>query len=436
MEINMKKLLLFFMIINSVSFAQSKFSINSAPSSSIDYDNTTSGLTADNVKTAIDELAASGSGTDTNYVIKKSNEGDRNPLSIVPYSTNGAVTFIFDDCLPSTYTKVLPLFNSKNVSAVSAAISGLVNTVGYLTSEQLTLLQAAGWEIASHSQTHADLTAISEDSLDKELRLSKQQLEEMGLIINNLVYPFNYQNLTVRSYARKYYRSARGGSYAINPVPPILTYALNNLQFDDPTLLESYKLKVDTCAAQNRWVIFYLHDIATEDSIAVASLIDYIKSKDVPILTMNQALNIAGNRYEAGEGFYFTSTSAWISNIKAAKIGTGAAGTPAYPLHLFGGATGIEQRFEGTGATNKTRFLSNADGKFYIQSGSEFTEGSSTDIIFSGIFGSPARFTILADGKVKIGVVPEYADNAAAIAAGLVSGTLYRTSDAVKVVHP
>ena len=37
--------------------------------------------------------------------------------------------------------------------------------------------------------------------------------------------------------------------------------------------------------------------------------------------------------------------------------------------------------------------------------------------------------------KVNFTDLPEYADNAAALAGGLVSGQLYRTGDTVKVVH-
>ena len=39
-------------------------------------------------------------------------------------------------------------------------------------------------------------------------------------------------------------------------------------------------------------------------------------------------------------------------------------------------------------------------------------------------------------GTIVISSVPVYADNAAAIAAGLAMGKLYRTGDVLKIVHP
>jgi hypothetical protein len=51
----------------------------------------------------------------------------------------------------------------------------------------------------------------------------------------------------------------------------------------------------------------------------------------------------------------------------------------------------------------------------------------------SGTIGK--RMTILANGNVILAVVPEHADNGAAVAAGLAVGTLYRTGDALKIVH-
>lgn len=45
------------------------------------------------------------------------------------------------------------------------------------------------------------------------------------------------------------------------------------------------------------------------------------------------------------------------------------------------------------------------------------------------------RMRITADGKIIVASVTEYTDNAAAISAGLSVGTIYRTGDALKIVH-
>jgi hypothetical protein len=45
------------------------------------------------------------------------------------------------------------------------------------------------------------------------------------------------------------------------------------------------------------------------------------------------------------------------------------------------------------------------------------------------------KLTIKGNGQVVLAIVQEYADNAAAVAAGLEVGTIYRTGDAMKIVH-
>jgi hypothetical protein len=63
-----------------------------------------------------------------------------------------------------------------------------------------------------------------------------------------------------------------------------------------------------------------------------------------------------------------------------------------------------------------------------------FTQ-SGTSILVEAV-GSSAILDFFG-GKLKVLVagVPEYADNAAAITGGLSAGTIYRTGDALKIVH-
>jgi hypothetical protein len=81
------------------------------------------------------------------------------------------------------------------------------------------------------------------------------------------------------------------------------------------------------------------------------------------------------------------------------NVGIGTT-TPGAKLHVYDDSNG-EIRLEGV---NKARFLAYADGDFWIQSGSSWTLGSTADIRFSGMFGSPIHMTIQGStGNVGIG---------------------------------
>ena len=80
----------------------------------------------------------------------------------------------------------------------------------------------------------------------------------MGVSVRNVVYPKNMSNELVRTIARKYYRSGRGGANAVNTPDT------------DPYFLKSYSIKhdlpgmeryIDRAYAGRSWIIFYQHEI-------------------------------------------------------------------------------------------------------------------------------------------------------------------------------
>lgn len=59
-----------------------------------------------------------------------------------------------------------------------------------LTTTELKELIKDGWEIGSHTKTHADLTKLSDEDLKKEIVESKKELEnELGITIKYISYP-------------------------------------------------------------------------------------------------------------------------------------------------------------------------------------------------------------------------------------------------------
>lgn len=68
----------------------------------------------------------------------------------------------------------------------------------------LKALQQAGWEIESHTRTHADLTGLDDGALADELAVSKATIEDrLGTPVTGIAYPYGSADERVRRAARK-----------------------------------------------------------------------------------------------------------------------------------------------------------------------------------------------------------------------------------------
>jgi peptidoglycan/xylan/chitin deacetylase (PgdA/CDA1 family) len=69
--------------------------------------------------------------------------------------------------------------------------------------EELRQLQAAGWEVGSHSRTHPDLALLDATALEEELGGSRQECEaELQRPCTSLAYPFSSYDDRVKDAAR------------------------------------------------------------------------------------------------------------------------------------------------------------------------------------------------------------------------------------------
>jgi hypothetical protein len=189
------------------------------------------------------------------------------------------VSFVLDDGNDTDFLLGRKIFADQEAVACSAVTTDLIGTRYHLTPDQIRGLQQAGWEIMGHTVTHPNLKALSEDELDGELYSSKKYLENLGVTVKNLVYPFNKNNELVRSVASRYYRSGRGGTNSLNA------------GVDDPYFLKSHTLKhdlhqmqshIDRAHAEKSWVIFYSHEIDAKVKVSDIEG-DFIKGESVTL---------------------------------------------------------------------------------------------------------------------------------------------------------
>jgi len=96
------------------------------------------------------------------------------------------IVLSFDDGYLGQYLDAMPILSRQGW----AGLLNLKAEGSDLSSKQVGKMIQAGWEIASHTITHPDLTTLDSTSLETELVDSKRRLEkDLGIRIVNFCYP-------------------------------------------------------------------------------------------------------------------------------------------------------------------------------------------------------------------------------------------------------
>lgn len=100
------------------------------------------------------------------------------------------VVITFDDGNLDVYTTAFPIMQELGFVGAFYIVGDRLEAAGFVGAAELSELVAAGWEIGSHSMTHADLT-ISHDILRQEILQSRLLLEvALGVPVRSFAYPF------------------------------------------------------------------------------------------------------------------------------------------------------------------------------------------------------------------------------------------------------
>lgn len=89
------------------------------------------------------------------------------------------VVITFDDGCETDLIVAAPLLKEHMFSATFYVVSGWVGKPGFLTTVQLRELASMGFEIGSHSRSHAFLSDLSPQQIQAEIDGSKRELEQI-----------------------------------------------------------------------------------------------------------------------------------------------------------------------------------------------------------------------------------------------------------------
>jgi peptidoglycan/xylan/chitin deacetylase (PgdA/CDA1 family) len=217
------------------------------------------------------------------------------------------VTFVIDDGRQTDYTVKYPIFRARGAVAVAAVPS----VWRELSDDQLLELQANGWEIANHGKNHRHEPRLSDEELTEELYDAKTAFEQIGLVVHAHVYPYGAFDGRVKVEASKYFRVGIGAWGGVNRLPLADRFGVTRVIFGrqyldslprgsmparhgvrGPYNLRWYTSTVDRAARQGAWVVFSIHEILPDDLVTLGKLIEYIQRRNIPIVTITQALDM------------------------------------------------------------------------------------------------------------------------------------------------
>lgn len=229
------------------------------------------------------------------------------------------VTFIDDDGNKRIMERLYPLFKQKGVPCCCAIITSKTDVnLDFVTSDNIKTLVNEGWEMLGHGYDYSDNLSEfpNDDDLDFQLGAGcKGKLEAISpkVKVNGFVYPQSFQDRRIRRYTMKHYKYAFG-DVGINTNKFLNSPLINRVAFGSYTsvndaidgerdTLDFYKKNVDKAIEKNGWLVFMVHcnDHSEQQQGYLSELLDYIKAKNVDIVTASQGYEIFGNQIFVGD---------------------------------------------------------------------------------------------------------------------------------------
>jgi peptidoglycan/xylan/chitin deacetylase (PgdA/CDA1 family) len=175
------------------------------------------------------------------------------------------VSITVDDSYEQNVSTLLPALNALGIKGTQFVATtyceGIPSQEAFVKQ-----FQDSGWEIGSHSVTHPDLTTVSADQLDYELKHSQEYLEGLtGGPVNDFATPYGNYNKTVLDAIRLYYGSHRPTDEGYNSRDNFDPYVVQVKNMQSNTTLADFQSWLDTAIKEHTWLVLVYHKV-TDDS--------------------------------------------------------------------------------------------------------------------------------------------------------------------------
>lgn len=179
------------------------------------------------------------------------------------------ISVTFDDGWESVYSNALPLLQKYQVPTTQYILGAEFKNYLYLSEEQIKSMQQAGHEIASHTMTHENLTAINEADRRWELGDSKKILSEKFGPIKDFASPLGAEDDASIDSIKQFYRSNRNtegdpeitGDEDINLASNFDIYSINAFSVRSDTSVDEIKDLIEHTQKNNGWLVLVYHQV-------------------------------------------------------------------------------------------------------------------------------------------------------------------------------
>ena len=211
----------------------------------------------------------------------------------------GTICLTFDGPYDSQYENAFPILQKHNVKGVMWAVTGWVDTVGCLTMDQMHELQRSGWDISSHAQEMVYIGTANPGEAERVIAMSKDWLVSNGFDRGARFFssPGGVSSATGESIVSDYFILSRQIT-ANDHAPGLPLFEPMSLRcLPGKATLAGAMTDVDEVAESGAFGMFYWHNITDPPQSGeltpteLDSLITYIKSKDIPIITLSDMVD-------------------------------------------------------------------------------------------------------------------------------------------------
>ena len=201
------------------------------------------------------------------------------------------VSFSYDDGSDTWYNIGFPVFQEYGFPGVVYinAINWWIQAPGTLI--KLHEMQAAGWEISSHTYDH--------DPYYNELNVSamKDWLDITGFPNSGFSAPYNNWDHSRVNFVKKYH-PYYSGSYNMDGgiSQPFDLYYITRFSLTNVDNIETIRAKLDSAVANNKWIIFYAHifgnrvDNNTQSEQLLRMVFDEVVARGIPVKTVREVI--------------------------------------------------------------------------------------------------------------------------------------------------
>lgn len=302
--------------------ATPSFGFSSSEAGDISYGGSCTSLTASAVagtNTITFETLSEGTYSDCTVIVTDTAGNASEHLAIPSFTIDfdvfdqGMVSFSFDDGWKSIYDNIDSLGSFKSTQYIyTVPMYGATDCAGecytdFMTTAEVLNLSAAGHDIAAHTRSHTDLTALAEAEKQSEISGSRLDLlQSIGGPVDSLAYPYGEYNDTVKTYLKDAgFAGGRTVSGDQLNTRSADRYALYARQVNSDTTLAEVEGWIDEAEASKGWLILVFHQIKESCSFpdglpegdiycthpdTLIDIVNYTGLQDVSVVTVSQGL--------------------------------------------------------------------------------------------------------------------------------------------------